>query len=76
MMSIREIPKAYEYSCDRCGTTHLQENAGGHYTNSCPSKWGRIKWYSSSADGYELLFCDGCTEELKDYIGKWARYSK
>ena len=41
---IKEIPKQFEYTCDRCGNNHIQENANGHYTNSCPPDWLSLRF--------------------------------
>lgn len=68
-MSVREIPRAFEYSCDVCGKVHRQENAGGRYTNSRPPYWSHLKigryaydfQGSAVADGsIERLLCDEC----------------
>lgn len=67
-MTIREIPKSYEYTCDGCGVTHIQEGAGGHYTNSTPPGWLTLKAQgdalcnSLGGKGYfrEKLLCSDC----------------
>lgn len=68
-MSIREIPKSYEYKCDRCDQIHIQHNAGGHYTESLPPYWSKVKQTFSREDGLtrpdvETLLCSGCTNLL------------
>lgn len=76
-MSIVEVPKAYIYTCDACGKEHRQENAAGHYTDSRPSNWHRLKWsataydYQGTAcadDSFERLLCDGCGYIVKKSI--------
>lgn len=59
-MSVTEIPKAYEYTCDKCGAKHRQENASGHYSNSTPPGWLslRIAHYNKAPTDY--LLCDKC----------------
>lgn len=68
-MSVKEIPKAYEYTCDRCGTTHLQENASGHYSNSRPKHWATLLLQQDSYDyqgqavvngDVSFLLCQDC----------------
>lgn len=72
-MPIREIPKAYEYTCDICGKTHLQENAGGHYTDSRPPYWARLIFRRAATDfqgqevadaSFERLLCEICVPAL------------
>ena len=75
-MSIREIPRAYEYRCDRCGATHLQESAAGHYTESTPPNWATLKWLSDKwalwVDGQGALsiqlLCETCAEAVSRAI--------
>lgn len=76
-MSVREIPKSYEYTCDCCGTVHVQENAGGHYTNSRPPRWAMLTlaqdaedWSGAAvADGtLKLLLCQLCRGSLASSI--------
>lgn len=38
MPTIREI-RGFEYECGKCGATHIQDNANGHYSNSTPPGW-------------------------------------
>ena len=64
-MSIREIPKSWEYKCDRCGVTHHQENASGHYSNSTPPMWVTIRVSRYSNAPVEILLCDGCEDQLQ-----------
>ncbi len=64
-MAIREVPKSFEYTCDNCGKTHLQQNASGHYTNSVPPRWHHLWWIKGEdSDGrsYDIkkLLCDAC----------------
>lgn len=65
-MSIREIPKSYEYQCDGCPVTHVQEHAGGHYTNSTPPHWVTviIRGGEGSGGGAEKLLCPDCKKHL------------
>lgn len=66
---IREIPKAFEYTCDQCRTTHRQENASGHYTNSRPPGWVGLKVLRDAYDfqgqavapaNIDRLLCEKC----------------
>lgn len=59
-MSIREIPKAFEYTCDKCGATHKQENASGHYGNSTPPGWLTIRLVRFNKHSEEFLICESC----------------
>jgi hypothetical protein len=80
-MAIREIPKSFEYQCDVCGKTHLQENANGHYTNSRPPHWA---WLMVKQDAYDYqgaavadgsinrLLCDECRPSLVEAVNAWA----
>lgn len=62
---IREVPRAFEYECDICGVKHLQENAGGHYTDSRPDGWSRLLMKQSDSCGpFEWLCCELCSKEL------------
>ena len=72
-MPIREIPKAYEYTCDSCGKTHLQENANGHYPNSRPKYWATLHLEQSAYDhqggavadaSIISLLCDECCKAV------------
>lgn len=74
-MAIREIPKSYEYTCDFCGAKHLQENAGGHYPNSVPPEWMRLKIWSDlvmpapeKMNFPEILLCTRCSHMVVEFI--------
>lgn len=59
-MSVVEIPKAYEYTCDNCGAKHRQENASGHYTNSTPPNWMSLRVARYNKGTTEYLLCEKC----------------
>jgi len=59
-MAIREIPKSFEYHCDRCPETHVQENASGHYSNSTPPKWLSLTIATYNKAPHTILLCDKC----------------
>ena len=64
-MTIREIPRAFLYTCDACDVEHRQENAQGHYTESVPPHWSRIRIRKGSSfeetfETFEHLLCDAC----------------
>jgi len=74
---IREIPKAFEYTCDLCEVAHLQENASGHYTNSRPARWATLILQRDDIDIQGMpcakadmsgLFCPECAEKLVTVI--------
>jgi hypothetical protein len=76
-MAIREVPRSYVYTCDGCGEEHTQENANGHYSNSRPSYWSKLKIEKDAydyqgapvADGsVELLLCNKCTSAIIESI--------
>lgn len=73
-MSIREIPKSYEYSCDLCGAVHVQRNANGQYTNSTPPDWLLLrmdsngKRFSYPAEPMRKLLCTTCGERTLQAI--------
>ena len=74
-MAIREIPRAFAYTCDRCKLDHLQENASGHYTNSQPPGWGRLRFEASDATcldegSIDYLLCRGCCHDVADVLKK------
>lgn len=78
-MTVIEIPKAYLYTCDCCGITHRQENASGHYSNSRPSGWHRLKWDADALDyqgcavgsaAFERLLCPDCGVLVRGSINK------
>lgn len=80
-MSIREIPRAFEYQCDVCGKMHIQENASGHYADSRPPHWARLKIAQTAYDfqdaacadaSVERLMCDNCGPALIKIINQWA----
>ena len=58
-MSIREIPRAFEYTCDFCKTDHLQQNAG-----SRPSGWGNLKLERDATDCQGNAVADGSQKWL------------
>jgi len=58
-MTIREIPRSFLYVCDACGHEHRQENAQGHYTESVPPHWSRLRIRESASDN-EYLLCESC----------------
>ena len=64
-MTIREIPRTFLYSCDACEREHRQENASGHYTESVPPHWSRIRIREGSVvdetfKAFEYLLCESC----------------
>jgi len=70
-MGIREIPTSYEYTCDACAFKHIQENAHGHYGDSRPPHWTRLKIARTAYDyqgnavadsSFEKLLCPKCSE--------------
>lgn len=63
-MSIREIPRAFEYTCDGCGAVHLQKNAAGHYTDSRPPHWIRLKIGQTAYDHQNVAVADASVEHL------------
>lgn len=63
-MTVREIPRAFEYICDVCSKTHRQENAGGHYTNSRPPHWSHLKIGRDAYDFNGIAVADGSIERL------------
>jgi len=80
-MAVNEIPRQFEYECDVCGAKHLQQNAGGHYTDSRPPHWARLEFRMDAydfqgaavADGsVRRLLCDGCSIEARQAVNKWA----
>jgi hypothetical protein len=72
-MAIREIPKTFEYTCDRCGAIHNHQGAG-HYTNSTPDRWSKLKFQPREREGWsrELLLCDSCTEQANSMLSSFA----
>ena len=78
-MSIREIPRSFVYTCDACGIEHLQENAGGHYTDSRPPLWERLKLHRTAVDyqgtpcadaSIERLLCDRCAAIISKAVNE------
>lgn len=75
-MPVEEIPRSFLYTCDNCAAAHRQRNAQGHYTESTPPKWSRLKIYRLAYEGdvaigsmsSERLLCDVCTSHLKIFI--------
>ena len=71
-MTIREIPRSFEYTCDMCGAIHIQENAGGQYTDSRPPGWARLIFKGGLVDtsgqehdaSQETLMCPNCRETM------------
>lgn len=63
-MGIKEIPRAFLYVCDGCGNEHMQENAGGHYTDSRPARWTRLKLARTAYDYQGAACADGSIERL------------
>jgi hypothetical protein len=84
-MSVEKIPQSFRYICDVCGMAHLQENAGGHYTDSRPPHWARLTIAQAAHDyqGMECadatiarLLCDDCRAGAVDAINVWAESRK
>lgn len=73
-MGIEEIPKSYRYTCDRCGDDHLQVSAAGHYTDSRPLGWGRLKMNrggsGDSSKSFEHLLCHECSGKMAEAISR------
>lgn len=76
-MSVTEIPKSYKYTCDLCGTVHVQENANGHYTDSRPPYWSRLTLARDAHDfqgapvadaTVKRLLCPKCTTLVAEAI--------
>lgn len=79
-MAIREIPKAYEYQCDRCNAVHRQENAIGQYSDSRPPSWSRLELVQDAHDYYgvavasgtrNLLLCHLCTKAANRMVDQF-----
>lgn len=59
-MTVEEIPRSFKYTCDSCGTYHIQQGSTGHYTESTPPNWMTIKTFRLPA-GYRIqLWCPVC----------------
>lgn len=77
-MTIREIPKCYEYKCDKCEVTHLQENASGHYGNSTPPQWYRLRInsdfyrYPAANEEPSRLLCRKCGDALRKVLNDFG----
>lgn len=77
-MAIKEIRRAFEYSCDGCPVTHIQHNAEGHYFQSLPPGWSSLRFIrKEGGDGHQLqtdmkdvLLCERCGEKIADAIKK------
>lgn len=73
-MTIKEVPKSYVYTCDLCGAEHVQENAGGHYSNSTPPDWmklmvgGNGRRWSYPGEPINKLLCESCGERTLQAI--------
>lgn len=76
-MTIEEIPRAFKYTCDLCGVSHLQENAGGHYANSRPDEWATFKlectgeaWNGArgAVKDVKRLLCPSCRDKVVEAI--------
>ena len=54
--------RGFTYTCNTCGTTHTQHEAGGYYTNSTPPGWAKVSVYrgESGTPMSERLLCSGC----------------
>jgi hypothetical protein len=67
-MIIEEIPRAFKYTCSRCGTEHIQRNASGHYTESTPPGWIKVRLVTRAADvapkTQEVLICSLCAPDV------------
>jgi len=69
-MTVKEIPKSFLYTCDQCGTPHLQENASGHYNNSTPPDWLSIRLSRYSKIPVDILLCDKCEATIVATLGE------
>ena len=68
-MTVETIPQAFRYICDICGHVHIQENATGHYTDSKPPHWYKLRiladaddWQGQVVAGHDIerLLCSTC----------------
>lgn len=60
-MGITEIPKEFEYKCDRCGETRTQKNA---CTDHRPRHWSRLQLRRTAYDGHDFEVGDVTTNHL------------
>jgi RNase P subunit RPR2 len=70
-MTIEEIPKSYQYTCDRCGHVHIQTNASGHYSNSTPPHWATVKVVGYDFKSIERLYCEKCSTPILKMLEQW-----
>lgn len=74
-MAIREVPRRFVYSCDRCGKEHEQVNSTGHYANSIPPGWSNLRHdstlsLSSDFTHSAYLLCEECSVAATTAIGQ------
>jgi len=72
-MSIREVPKSYEYECDWCSDVHKQGYAAGHYTNSTPPLWVTLRVTIGGKAPVDVLLCPKCWDNFREKDGLMAR---
>ncbi len=75
-MTIREIPKSYEYVCDVCGEAHTQHNANGLYSYSCPPRWAWLKLEQSGEwadESRKLLLCERCKDTANKFVNGFVK---
>ena len=71
-MSVKEIPKSYRYECDTksCGFCHVQESAGGHYTDSRPEEWLKLIIFCEGQPRTDILLCPRCAIKMEKAINE------
>ena len=71
-MGIRIIPRACEYTCDRCDEKQVQTTNGNH-EESRPPHWAQLRLARTGYDPQgvacadlcvEKLLCPGCAEDV------------
>lgn len=77
-VTIKEIPRSFEYCCDKCKASHLQQNASGHYTNSTPPQWFRLRLHSDyyrypvANEEPTRLLCQKCGDSLRKLLNDFG----
>ena len=78
-MPIREIPRSFEYTCDRCGKAHVQENANLQYANGRPPGWDNLTLTRCTLSDWadqtiKHLLCPPCSDLIAEAIDKAMRH--
>lgn len=67
-MAIRKLT-GFEYKCDACDRTHVDDTRSSHYHNSTPPDWLAVRVSVHGEPCREVLLCKSCARDLRAATG-------